>query len=162
MRAIPVLESPKSIRESMLLLWPCLIFTAGCAQARPQLAQASQAQACQPAQAEAADAMVDKLDDWPAVDRFFKAYRQCDDGYIAEGSSDAIAQLLARQWDTLPNLQALIRQEPALRSFVLCQINTTLDSDELDRIKRNATESCPSDGASLCADLRLTAEHASK
>jgi hypothetical protein len=59
-------------------------------------------------------------------------------------------------------LQALIRQEPALRAFVLSHVNSTLDTDELERIKRNASESCPSDGASLCADLRQAADRASK
>lgn len=146
-----------SIRKSMLLCG--LLLVAGCVQAG---ARHAPAQACSPARAEAADAMVDKLDDWAAVGRFFKAYRQCDDGYIAEGSSDAIAQLLARQWETLPKLQALIRQEPALRPFVLSHVNSTLDTDELDRIERNASESCPSGGASLCADLRQAAEQASK
>lgn len=146
-----------SIRKPMLLCG--LLLVAGCVQAGPRHAAA---QTCSPAQGEAADAMLDKLDDWAAVGHFFKAYRQCDDGYIAEGSSDAIARLLAGQWETLPKLHALIRQEPALRAFVLSHVNSTLDTDELERIKRNASESCPSDGASLCADLRQAADRASK
>jgi hypothetical protein len=146
-----------SIRKSMLL--PGLVLMAGCVQAHPRPAPA---QACRPAQAAAADAMVDKLNDWAAVDRFFREYRQCDDGGIAEGSSDAVAHLLANQWDTLPKLQALIQREPALRAFVLNHINSTLDTDDLNKIKQNASTSCPPSGASLCAGMRQAVEQALK
>lgn len=148
-----------SIRRSALLLLPSLVIVAGCAQARPQPAQVP---VCQPAQAEAADAMVDKLDDWAAVDRFFAAYRQCDDGSIAEGSSEAMAHLLASRWDTLPKLQALIQREPDLRAFVLRHVNSTLDTNDLDKINHNASTSCPADASSLCADMHHAAEQALK
>ena len=145
-----------SIDKLALLLLLGLASTTGCA----QTAQHSDAPTCSPAQAQAADAMVDRLDDWAAVDDFFKAYRRCDDGGIAEGSSDAIAQLLADRWQTLPQLQALIRREPALQPFVLRHINTTLDTGTLNRIRREATSACPADAASLCADIQRAAEQA--
>lgn len=147
------------IRKSIFLLLPGLILTAGCVQAHPRPAQA---RVCGPVQAEAADAMVDKLNDWAAVSRFFREYRQCDDGGIAEGSSDAVARLLADQWDTLPKLQALIWSKPGLRVFVLNHVNSTLTTDDLDKIERNASVMCPAGATSLCADIQQAAEQALK
>src|SRR5262245_46343165 len=59
---------------------------------------------CSPEQAQAADQLVDSLDSWSAVNTYFTKYEHCDDGSIAEGSSEAIARLLADKWSTLPQL----------------------------------------------------------
>lgn len=117
--------------------------------------------ACTVPQAQAADAAVDSLDSWEAVAAFRVKFEQCDDGSIAEGSSEAVARLLVDHWDTLPELSHLVTKTPALRLFVLRHINSTLDTCDLEKIKQNAS-TCPSGMLSLCKSIaRVAAEAAS-
>jgi hypothetical protein len=132
------------------------LVVSGCAQAK------SQSKTCRPAQAEAADEMVDTLNDWNIVNDYFKKYSYCDDGGIAEGSSEAIARLLVDHWDTLPELFKLVSRDRSLESFVLHHINTTLNTDDLNRIERNSSLVCPQGAASLCAGMREAAVQALK
>lgn len=114
---------------------------------------------CSASQAEAADAAVDTLNNWKAVADFRAKFAQCDDGSIAEGSSEAVARLLVDHWDTLPELSRLITKTPALRLFVLRHINSTLDTSDLEKIRQNATN-CPSGVHSLCKSIAKAAAEA--
>ena len=115
---------------------------------------------CSPKDAEAADAMVDTLDSWTQVDHTFMKFKQCDDGSIAEGNAEAIARLLVDKWDTLPLLEKLIKKNPALKGFVLQHINTTLDTNDLEKIKENASSHCLKNLDSLCGELNKAAVEA--
>ncbi|MFK2890506.1 hypothetical protein ISS98_05150 [Dyella flagellata] len=130
------------------------MLAAGCVAAH------SHAAACTATQAEAADAAVDTLNSWAAVDAFRVKFKQCDDGSIAEGSSEAVARLLVDHWDTLHQLSPLIAKTPALRSFVLWHINSTLDTGDLDKIKQNAGH-CPNGMQALCKSIAKAAVEAS-
>lgn len=129
------------------------LLAAGCA------ASETHATTCTITQAEAADAAVDTLNSWEAVAAFRTKFEQCDDGSIAEGSSEAVARLLVDHWDKLSELSHLIAKTPALRSFVLRHINSTLDTGDLEKIKQNATH-CPSSTRSLCKSISKAAAEA--
>jgi len=115
---------------------------------------------CTPRDANAADAMVDHLDSWAKVNLALTKYGQCDDGAIAEGNSEAIARLLVEHWTALPQLNALIKRNPPLKAFVLRHINSTLDSDDLAKISRLSTASCPARMAALCKEIASAASAA--
>ncbi|MEX3958798.1 hypothetical protein [Trinickia sp. EG282A] len=115
---------------------------------------------CSERDATAADAMVDHLDSWSKVNASLNKYGHCDDGEIAEGNSEAIARLLVDHWQTLPQLGALIRRNPSLKSFVLRHINTTLDTDDLSKIATLSATSCPAGMGPLCRDLATAASRA--
>ncbi|MBM7131072.1 hypothetical protein ISS99_16225 [Dyella mobilis] len=119
------------------------------------------ASTCSASQAETADSAVDTLDSWQAVAAYRAKFAQCDDGSIAEGSSEAVARLLVDHWDTLPELSRLMAKTPSLRPFVLRHINTTLDTRDLDKIRQDASQ-CPNGLDSLCKDIGEAAIHASR
>lgn len=144
------------IRKLLILTLPIFSCACSAAHAKPQTTQ------CTPAQAEAADQSVDSLDDWGTINVYFKKYRQCDDGSIAEGSSEAVARLLVDHWETLPTLVSLMGPNQPLKPFVLRHINTTLDTEDLRRIEHNASSECPDGAASLCRSIRETAAQALK
>lgn len=126
------------------------------------LAPAAQARVCTERDATAADAMVDHLDSWPAVNTTFRKYGHCDDGEIAEGNSEAVARLLVDHWQSLPELGTLIRQDPPFRGFVLRHIDSTLDTRDLSRIKELSRNSCPNGMASLCRAMASAAARAAQ
>ncbi|NDO83653.1 hypothetical protein CJP72_23750 [Citrobacter sp. NCU1] len=115
---------------------------------------------CSPKDAEAADLAVDHLTTWQTVNDYFNHYRQCDDGDIAEGSSEAVIRLLADKWETLPKLDKIIAKNPPLKGWVLNHINTTLDTDDLFNVEKLATSQCPSSGESLCKEIASSAHEA--
>lgn len=125
-------------------------------------ARAAQVHGCSPKDAEAADAAVDSLDSWKKLDWAFKKYGHCDDGSIAEGNSEAVARLLVDHWDTLPSLVTLVKRDPALKQFVLRHVDTTLDTDDLEKIEAFASSRCPGDATLLCNELRMAAVRAAK
>lgn len=134
-----------------------LVFFVGCVEAAPppsrRAAPAAAQLVCLSAQADVASDLVDHLDSWRSVAAYFKSYRQCDEGSIAEGSSEAVARLLVDHWNTLPKLQQQIESDSALRSFVVAHINSTLDTDDLQKIAEYAATSCPAGLVSLCGAL---------
>lgn len=120
----------------------------------------AQGKTCSERDAIAADAMVDHVDSWSKVNTVFTRYGHCDDGGIAEGNSEAIARLLVDHWQTLPQLEALVRRHPALKAFVLRHIDTTLDTGDLSKIETLSLSSCPTGMGSLCRELGAAASHA--
>lgn len=113
----------------------------------------SQGKTCSPAQAAAADAMVDKIDTWMGVDYTFKRWGHCDGGSITEGNSEAIARLLVDKWTTLSVLAKLIKKNPALQEFVLSHLNSTLDTNDLEKIQKLSLSACPKDLDLLCKGI---------
>ena len=126
------------------------------------VATTAHARTCTPNDAEAADAAVDHLDTWEAIDHNFRKFGHCDDGSIAEGNSEAVARLLVDKWKTLPQLAALIKRHPTLKSYVLRHLDTTLNTDDLTRIVDLADSSCPQGQQPLCSSLKAAASKASK
>ncbi|HBI09623.1 MAG TPA: hypothetical protein DDY57_05605 [Franconibacter pulveris] len=97
---------------------------------------------------------------WQAVSDYFTHYRQCDDGAIAEGSSEAVIRLLADNWEALPELESVIAKNPLLKNWMLSHINTTLDTDDLFNVEELAISQCPSSGKSLCNEIAASAHKA--
>ncbi|MGH9733533.1 MAG: hypothetical protein ACRD8A_02940 [Candidatus Acidiferrales bacterium] len=105
---------------------------------------------------------VDHLKDWAAVYHSFKKFAGCDDGGIAEGYSDAVAQLLAKHWNALPDLIRLTSSNRAFKSFVLYHVDATDSYADLKAADRNARLHCPSEAKGLCPAIRSRAEAAMK
>lgn len=108
---------------------------------------------CTPKQADAAEAAADHLTDWTKVSSYVRRFHVCDDGGMAEASSEAIARLLVDKWQTLPQLAAAVHRQPMLKNFVLSHINSTLDTADVKKIQALARTSCPTSNQALCHSL---------
>jgi len=117
------------------------------------LSPIAQANVCTPKDATAADALVDHLNSWAKVKETFTKYGHCDDGQIAEGNSEAVARLLVDHWKSLTSLVPMFKDDPSFKSFVLRHIDTTLNTDDIDKIKAAASSSCPAGMESFCQEL---------
>jgi hypothetical protein len=97
---------------------------------------------------------------WRALYGLFEQFGGCDDGAIAEGFSDDVAELLLKQWAHLDTLNRLMTSDTRFKKFVLRHIDSTLDEDQLKEIKKNATAHCPARGTRLCASIRIETQRA--
>lgn len=102
----------------------------------------------------------DTLRSWDTLYKSYRSYRQCDDGAIAEGYSESVARILVGHWDELPRLAEVTARSAPFRRFVLLHVDSTLDTNDLRTISRNARTKCPSELRTTCADLEKKASAA--
>ena len=95
----------------------------------------------------------DQLKDWDALHRSFIRFAHCDDGAIAEGYSDTVGRLLARDWGHVGILAKLVGSDKKFESFVLRHIDETLPTDTLKAITNHAKRSCPVGETALCGKI---------
>jgi hypothetical protein len=99
---------------------------------------------------------------WNALYTSFKACRQCDDGAIGEGYSESVARILVDHWNRLPRFAELAGKNAAFRAFVIRHVDATLNTDDLEKIKENASMHCPANLRKTCNELAKTADQALK
>jgi hypothetical protein len=108
---------------------------------------------------EAEQSVIQRFQNWQDLFDSYSRFKDCDDGAIAEGWSDAVVHLLATHWDKLGELQALSRTHSDFEAFVLKHIDATTDSDELDRVGTAASH-CPKSESALCEKIKKQVESA--
>jgi hypothetical protein len=103
------------------------------------------------------------LTSWPAIYKHYKKYvPQCDDGFMAEGYSDAVVVQLAKRWGSLHELASLTQQDSKFLLFVLKHIDPTTDLNELEHVRLNAERDCPKPHKQLCSSIGAAAMAALK
>ena len=100
---------------------------------------------------------IDHLENWDKIYRSYRNFSHCDDGYIAEGYSDAVGKLLAERWIRFARLAVLLKADPRFQEFVLRHIDGTLPPEMVDKIKENAQLHCPGRQTRLCRLLTRAA-----
>jgi hypothetical protein len=110
--------------------------------------------------AKSAEAIAATAKTWKQLHQQFERYGHCDDGAIGEGFSEAVTRLLAEQWGSLRSLEAIGASNPAFRKFVMRHIDTTVPTERLSRIAKNAVTRCPSRLKVLCNDIEAEASRA--
>jgi hypothetical protein len=105
-----------------------------------------------------ADTLLFKVKSWADLHRWFRDYADCDDGNLADDVSEYVTSSLAKDWKDFPRLEQEIKHEPRFKEFVLHHIDTTTDTDDLEAVRRNATERCPAGSADLCASIAGAAQ----
>jgi hypothetical protein len=114
--------------------------------------------ACTSDEAKRAESETDNLRSWKNLYRWYQQYRQCDDGGIAEGYSEAVARTLVDHWDTLADLEQISKRDVRFRGFVLRHVDETLTDKDLKTISTHAGQRCPDGLTDLCRDLKKKAE----
>lgn len=109
-----------------------------------------------------ADNAASAIQDWQGVHSFYKNYRQCDEGYIAEGISATIVGLLANNWKTSHQLMQLSVSDRAFESWMINHIDTTTNDRDLEKVVRNATDSCQEGAKEFCKQIENAAQGALK
>ena len=118
----------------------------------------SQRPSCTSSESAQAEKQADTLRSWDALYRSYRQFAHCDDGAIAEGYSESVARILVDHWDTLPRLAALSKRNRGFQRFVVRHVDATLNTDDLNHIRTNATHRCPAAQRDLCKQLQVVAD----
>src|SRR5258706_7195090 len=102
------------------------------------------------------------MKDWPTIYSVFKRNLPgCpDDGFYAEGYTEAVVVALAKRWADLGGLQKLTTEDAKFRRFVFRHINASADEKDLRQILENARTRCLAESARLCRDIAAQARAA--
>jgi len=90
---------------------------------------------------------------WNDLLKFYTQFEACDDGEVALGSSDRVADLLTNHWDKIGQLVDATEIRPAFEGFVLYHIDTTMTPDQAKTVLENARNHCPDGDAKLCRKI---------
>jgi hypothetical protein len=101
------------------------------------------------------------LKDWKDLYRSFIRFPHCDAGVIADGYSDTVGRLLAREWAQISILGKFVALDDKFESFVLRHIDENLPADMLITIANNASKSCPATETVLCGKIVQRSKQAS-
>jgi hypothetical protein len=94
-----------------------------------------------------------RLRSWQALYHSYRLYRQCDDGAIGEGYSESVARILVDHWESLQQLDDIVSTDPGFRSFVLGHLDATLNMADVERVRKEAQNQCPTRLRVLCSEL---------
>lgn len=103
----------------------------------------------------AADAVIDKVTSWTALQRWQRRYGGCDDGETAEAVDDVVATLLVRRWNELMRSADAVESDAGFRSFLLRHIDeVALDDPSVKRIRAFTRDRCMPGNLRLCSRIR--------
>ncbi|EKY3199696.1 hypothetical protein RBA29_003382 [Cronobacter turicensis] len=122
----------------------------------------TQASECTQEKAEAAENAVDSLKTWAETYESYMRYSSCDEGGIGEGYSEVIIRLLVDHWSELPALDALGKRNASFGRWVISHIDSTLSSDDLQKVSDTARMQCPSGHVALCEKIAVAASKAQR
>ncbi len=88
----------------------------------------------------------------------FLAFHGCDDGAVSELFTEAVSDMLARQWASFSQMQALAAADAPFKEFILRHVDATIPPETLRRIAFNAQHYCPDRSQAFCAELHQAVE----
>lgn len=111
--------------------------------------------ACTRDEAYAAEVVTDYLTSWESVYRFYKQFRHCYDGAIAEGTEDKIQLLWANRWQELPRMLAFMKKDAEFKKFIWVVIDSeAFPQDTFDKVLAHATRRCPKEAGEFCKAIK--------
>ena len=110
-------------------------------------------------EAYAAETVIGYLNSWKNIHLFYKQFRHCCDGGIAEGVQDRMQLLWADRWSEQPKMVALTEKEPDCNAFVMRSFHTeAFPKNTFAKVLRNTKTKYPVEGRSFCRAVRKAAK----
>jgi hypothetical protein len=97
---------------------------------------------------------------WSTLNRHWQFFRQCDDGALAEGYSDAVVRLLANRWRQFDAFASLARRDSDFRRWAIAHIDASASSNDLRVIVQHARRCADRSNEDLCRRVERAARAA--
>ncbi len=106
--------------------------------------------------------IIPKVSYWDELYEIYLEFNRCDDGWMAEGFSDKVTQLLVSQWDSILTCHKYTQSELSFREFLLNHIDPTCDTDLLMIIESNSRLKCDKGMSAFCEEIGQRASQSIK
>ena len=110
---------------------------------------------CTKADAANAERAVDRVLNWPQLQKAWQDYRHCDTDKVAENFTDAVMRLMV-DWKAMDSFAAAMQKDPEYKAFIYAHINSPAAKDDHEMVYSRARTGCPKGLDEFCAELADT------
>jgi hypothetical protein len=101
---------------------------------------------------DAADAALFKVTSWTELGAYWKAFTDCNDGYLGEHISELVSKWL-QEPAQIANLSQAIEMYPSLMDLATNHIDMTVNPSRVKAIRLNAEQKCPEQAGVTCSAI---------
>ena len=112
---------------------------------------AAQDKPCSKAESGRAEKAVERVNNWPQMQKAYADYRHCDTGTVSDLYTETFVRLLV-EWKGVDALVAATA-DPAFKSFMEKHLKDPGAKDDLQTILSRVKTACPAKNAEFCAQL---------
>ena len=107
---------------------------------------------CTKADAANAEKAIERVLNWPQLQKAWQDYRHCDTGTVADGYTDALMRMTV-DWKGIDSLAASMQKDPQYKEFVYAHIKSPAAKDDHEMVYSRVRTGCPKGLDEFCAEL---------
>jgi len=116
---------------------------------------------CTKADSANAEKAIERVLNWPQLQKTWQDYRHCDTGAVADGYTDALMRMMV-DWKGLDSLASAMQKNAEYKEFIYAHIKSPAAKDDHAMVYSRAKASCPKGLDEFCAELADTVRPAAK
>ena len=109
---------------------------------------------CTKADAANAEKSIDRVLNWPQLQKAWQDYRHCDTDKVADVFTDTVMRMMV-DWKAMDSLAAAIK-DPQYKEFIYAHVNSPAAKDDHEMVYSRARTGCPKGLDEFCAELADT------
>jgi hypothetical protein len=99
-----------------------------------------------------AEKALDRVLNWPQLQKAWQDYRHCDANKVADDYTDALMRMMV-DWKGMDSLAAAMQKDPEYKAFIFAHINSPSAKDDHEMVYSRAKASCPKGLDEFCSEL---------
>ena len=107
---------------------------------------------CSPADAAAAQKVVDKIVSWQSLEKAWRDYHHCDTGPVEDGFTDALMRLMVG-WKNVDVAASTLSKDAQFKDWVYKRLLSPTAKDDREDVYALAKKSCPRGQDAFCSEL---------
>ena len=107
---------------------------------------------CTKADAANAEKAIERVLNWPQLQKAWADYRHCDTNGVADGYTDALMRMLA-DWKGIDALAAATQKDAQYKEFIYAHIKSPAAKDDHALVYSRARTGCPKGLDEFCAEI---------
>ena len=102
-----------------------------------------------------AEKALDRVLNWPQLQKAWQDYRHCDTNKVADDFTDALMRMMV-DWKAIESLAAAMQKDPEYKAFIYAHINSPAAKDDHEMVYSRVRTGCPKGLDEFCAELADT------
>ena len=107
---------------------------------------------CTKADAANAEKAIDRVLNWPQLQKAWQDYRHCDTDKVAETYTDALMRMMV-DWKGMDSLANAMQKDPEYKKFVYEHLASPAAKEDHQSVFSRAKASCPKGLDEFCAEI---------